>query len=314
LSEPLVSIVIPLYNKSDWIIPTLISVTRQEHSNWECIIVDDGSTDDSLDIVNKFVEINKGNWKIVAQPNSGQAIARNYGISLSRGKYIAMLDADDIWFTAKLKKQVKFMEQNPEIDLLYCSYVIFEEGLNKTFRIIRFTNSQRMVTRWLKMLGFGGLIESVSMIRRTHFDNIGMFDPELSTSSGLDIAIKSSLYSKTKVLKDVLVGYRISDNQWHKNFDELIRNCVHLSDKYGDLVDSKFRVKKYQDAYLSYNSKRANGLSSLLLVLWGHFLSGNFAGVKMFFAIASRNVVAYFLGFLATKKMAKEITNSQGAP
>jgi teichuronic acid biosynthesis glycosyltransferase TuaG len=117
LFEPLVSIVIPLYNKSDWIIPTLISVTRQEHSNWECIIVDDGSTDDSLDIVNKFVETNKGDWKIVEQPNSGQAIARNYGISLSRGRYIAMLDADDIWFTAKLKKQVKFMEQNPEIDL-----------------------------------------------------------------------------------------------------------------------------------------------------------------------------------------------------
>ena len=313
MNKPLVSIVIPLFNKSDWIIPTLRSVLNQEYANWECIIVDDGSTDNSLDLVSNFIESNRRNWKIVKQPNSGQAVARNLGISLSHGKYIAMLDADDIWFTDKLLKQVNFLETNPEVDLLYCSYVIFEESLRKNLRVVGFMNSKKMVKKWLQMLGFGGLIESVSLMRTDLFKNIGMFDPELSTSSGLDIAIKSSLFAKTAVLRDVLVGYRISDNQWHKNLDELVRNSVFLNEKFGDLLDSKVRVMNYQKAYLSYNSKRKNGLGGLLVVFWSHLISGNIRGVKMFFALSSRNFLSHVWGFVSSKRLSNEITNSQSS-
>ena len=313
MNKPLVSIVIPLFNKSDWIIPTLRSVLNQEYVNWECIIVDDGSTDNSLDLVSNFIESNRRNWKIVKQPNSGQAVARNLGISLSHGKYIAMLDADDIWFTDKLLKQVSFLETNPEVDLLYCSYVIFEESLRKNLRVVGFMNSKKMVKKWLQMLGFGGLIESVSLIRTDLFKNIGMFDPELSTSSGLDIAIKSSLFAKTAVLRDVLVGYRISDNQWHKNFDELVRNSVLLNEKFGDLVDSKVRVKNYQAAYLSYNSRREHGLSGLLAVFLSHLVSGNFRGVRMFSALSFRNLLSHVRGFISSKRLMKEIANSQSS-
>lgn len=313
MNKPLVSIVIPLFNKSDWIIPTLRSVLNQEYVNWECIIVDDGSTDNSLDLVSNFIESNRRNWKIVKQPNSGQAVARNLGISLSHGKYIAMLDADDIWFTDKLLKQVSFLETNPEIDLLYCSYVIFEESLRKNLRVVGFMNSKKMVKKWLQMLGFGGLIESVSLIRTDLFKNIGMFDPELSTSSGLDIAIKSSLFAKTAVLRDVLVGYRISDNQWHKDCDELVRNSVLLNEKFGDLVDSKVRIKNYQEAYVSYNSRREHGLGGLLVVFWSHLISRNFGGVKMFFALSFRNFLSHVRGFISSKRLLQEISNSQGA-
>lgn len=313
MNKPLVSIVIPLYNKSNWIIPTLRSVLSQEYVDWECIVVDDGSTDNSFDLVSNFIKSNSRNWKIVKQPNSGQAVARNLGISLSRGKYIAMLDADDIWFTDKLLKQVSYLERNPGVDLLYCSYVIFEESLNKNLRVVGFMNSRKMVKRWLQMLGFGGLIESVSMIRSDLFNSIGMFDPELSTSSGLDIAIKSCLFAKTAVLRDVLVGYRISDNQWHKNFDELVRNSVILNEKFGDLVDSKVRVKNYQTAYLSYNSRREHGLSGLLAVFLSHLVSGNFRGVWMFFALSFRNLLSHVRGFISSKRLTKEIANSQSA-
>ncbi len=311
MNKPLVSIVIPLFNKSDWIIPTLRSVLNQEYVNWECIIVDDGSTDNSLDLVSNFIESNSRNWRIIKQPNSGQAVARNLGISLSHGKYIAMLDADDIWFTDKLLKQVSFLETNPEVDLLYCSYVIFEESLRKNLRIVGFMNSKKMVKKWLQMLGFGGLIESVSLIRTDLFKNIGMFDPELSTSSGLDIAIKASLFAKTAVLRDVLVGYRISDNQWHKNCDELVRNSEYLNEKFGDLLDSKVRVMNYQKAYLSYNLKRESGLVGLLVVFWSHVITGNIRGIKMFFALSFRNLLSHVRGLVSSKRLSKEIANSQ---
>ena len=86
MPEVMVSVVIPLYNKSQWIEQTLMSVSNQTYSNWECIVVDDGSNDGSLEIVKKFAEENPGNWRVYSQVNSGQAVARNFGISLARGK------------------------------------------------------------------------------------------------------------------------------------------------------------------------------------------------------------------------------------
>ena len=98
MPEPLVSIVIPLFNKVDWITQTLTSVANQEYDNWECIIVDDGSTDGSFELVSSLIERLPGKWRLIRQENSGQSVARNHGLALASGDFVALLDADDIWF------------------------------------------------------------------------------------------------------------------------------------------------------------------------------------------------------------------------
>ena len=100
-----VSIVIPLYNKENFILDTLKSIRAQDFKNWECIIIDDGSTDSSLKVVTDFCNAHSGNWKIYSVPNGGQTKARNVGISHAAGRYLAFLDADDLWVTNKLRKQ-----------------------------------------------------------------------------------------------------------------------------------------------------------------------------------------------------------------
>ena len=115
MDKPLVSIIIPLFNKLDWIPQTINSVVNQTYKNWECIIIDDGSTDGSFELVTSLTEKYSGNWRIIRQSNSGQSVARNRGIEISSGNYVALLDADDIWFADKLSRQVEFLNANKEV-------------------------------------------------------------------------------------------------------------------------------------------------------------------------------------------------------
>lgn len=108
----LVSIVMPLYNSEKYLEQTLNSVLDQTYSNWELIIVDDLSTDESVSIVQKYMTKDERIKLHKLELNSGAAVARTKAIELSKGKYIAFLDSDDIWYKEKLEKQISFMEEN----------------------------------------------------------------------------------------------------------------------------------------------------------------------------------------------------------
>ncbi|MBK9291146.1 MAG: glycosyltransferase family 2 protein [Bacteroidetes bacterium] len=108
--KPLVSVVVPAYNAAPYIRECLDSVVSQTWPNWEAFVVDDGSTDDTVAIARTY---ESDRLKVIVQKNSGACVARNKGLSLSRGKYIQFLDADDLISADKLEKQVLVLEQNP---------------------------------------------------------------------------------------------------------------------------------------------------------------------------------------------------------
>ncbi|HHQ4611733.1 TPA: glycosyltransferase family 2 protein, partial [Aeromonas veronii] len=109
-SVPLVSVVIPLYNAENYIEETLLSIADQTYSNYEVIVVDNASTDSSLDIVNKVAKKFNNMTVITCSSNSGgPAKPRNLGIQAANGKYVAFLDSDDVWYPDKLVKQVDLM-------------------------------------------------------------------------------------------------------------------------------------------------------------------------------------------------------------
>lgn len=112
-SAPLVSIVIPLYNAENYIEETLLSIVNQTYSNYEAIVVDNASTDSSLDIVNKIAE-NLNNMTVIccSSNSGGPAKPRNLGIDAANGKYVAFLDSDDVWHPDKLEKQVDLMNKS----------------------------------------------------------------------------------------------------------------------------------------------------------------------------------------------------------
>ncbi len=125
MEEKLVSIIMPAYNCGKYIEQSINSVISQTYKNWELIIIDDCSTDNTIDIVNKFDD---KRIKFLQNPkNSGAAISRNYGLREAQGKYIAFLDSDDLWLSEKLEKQIKFMKENNYI-FTYTDYRIQLNG------------------------------------------------------------------------------------------------------------------------------------------------------------------------------------------
>lgn len=119
MKEPLVSIIIPCYNYGHFIGETLNSLLKQEYTNWEAVVIDDGSVDNTFEVVNSF--INQDNRvTYYYQSNTGLSAARNKGIEISKGKYITFLDADDLFSPRKIKIQIEYMvHKNPRCTISY---------------------------------------------------------------------------------------------------------------------------------------------------------------------------------------------------
>ena len=139
MKEDLVSIVVPVYNSEKFITETIDTVKQQTYTNWELLLVNDCSTDNSEKIIQKYKEDER--IKLInLKENSGAAIARNEGIKQSKGKYVAFLDADDFWLPNKLEKQIKFMQDN-QFSFTYTGYEFTDEDGNKTGKIVNVPES-----------------------------------------------------------------------------------------------------------------------------------------------------------------------------
>lgn len=172
-----VSVVIPLYNAAGVIGETIRSALAQTWTDREILVIDDGSTDGSSHVVRSF-----GNQvRYYVFENGGVAKARNRGIALAHGKYIALLDHDDLWDSTKLAKQVAVLEARPEVGLVTTGIVHLERD-GRPKRVFPTGPSSRFYQLFVK--GFGPT-PSAAMIRRSVIDQAGGFDERFG-SAGLD--------------------------------------------------------------------------------------------------------------------------------
>lgn len=153
----LVSIITPSFNCSKFVEKTIKSVLRQTYTNWELIITDDCSTDNSVEIIQRFVDMDSRIRLLKLKKNSGAGVARNKSIENAKGKYIAFLDSDDLWMPYKLEKQINFMRAN---DYLFShSYTLSVDennnvvGLNKKPRRVSFES-----TRLVNFIGTSSVV------------------------------------------------------------------------------------------------------------------------------------------------------------
>lgn len=123
---PLVSVVMPAYNAVRWIAETIVSVQRQTVQDWELLVIDDGSTDQTCSVVEQLAAGDPRITLVRCEANQGVAKARNLGMDLSRGAYVALLDSDDIWYPEKLERQIRLAEETGA-GVIYCSYGIVND-------------------------------------------------------------------------------------------------------------------------------------------------------------------------------------------
>jgi glycosyltransferase involved in cell wall biosynthesis len=233
-------------------------VINQSYADWEAIVIDDGSTDDSLDIVKRFIESHPGAWKVISQCNQGQCKTRNTGIQESKGEFIAFLDGDDCWAVNKLEVQVAMLAANPKASLVLCPYLISKNDLPhwKT-RLVLHRNSKKLLKNWLSLRGFGGGTESTGLARKELLLAEGGFDTNLSTSAGLDLTMRLSRLGTILFANNTYMKYRIHTGQWHTDQGVLSEDLASLRNKIFPSSTKDFvKVKRAHDAYLRFQELR----------------------------------------------------------
>lgn len=188
-SEPLVSVVIPSYNIEKFIIDALESVKKQTYQNFEVIVVDDGSTDGTKDLIRQFLSDQR--FKLIEQKNSGPAAARNLGVCHSKGEFIAFLDGDDEWVPDKLQKQLGMFRSDPTLDIVGTNYSFMEEdGQNMgRDRYVSFPNGFKENPK-LALLNGCGISTITVMMRKEYFERVEGFDRTLRYGEDYDLWMK----------------------------------------------------------------------------------------------------------------------------
>ncbi|MDR2080559.1 MAG: glycosyltransferase [Campylobacteraceae bacterium] len=197
----MVSIITPSCNSSKFIAQTIESVLSQTYENWEMIIVDDMSKDNTVKIIEKYLQIDKRIRLIKSQKNVGPALARNKAIKEAVGKYIAFLDSDDVWLPNKLQVQVQFMINN-NLPFSYSAYDVIDENSNylKSFYVRDFIDYKGLLKK--NIIGCLTAMYDAEKLGKIFMKNIGHEDYAL----WLDI-LKRVKYGKG--INEPLARYRV---------------------------------------------------------------------------------------------------------
>lgn len=246
---PKVSVVIPTYNAVAYLIKTLESVFNQTFTDFEVIVIDDGSSDRTVESV---CNLTNPNLKIVTQTNQGVAVARNKGIELACGEYIAFLDSDDLWHPTKLEKQVQCLDANPDVGLVNTWIENIDEQGN-ALSIVQAPEVEGKV--WSQIVEENIILcGSVPLIRRSCFEKVGVFDPHLFSAEDWDMWIRLAANYSFALIREPLVLYRQHLKSKSNNLDKHLFYRLKIIDKTFQSVAPELQYLKdraYGRAYLS---------------------------------------------------------------
>jgi glycosyltransferase involved in cell wall biosynthesis len=182
--KPVVSVIIPTYNRAHYVTEAIQSVLDQSYQDFEIIVVDDGSTDNTREAVTSFKD---PRLKYFCQENQGVCVARNNGIHISNGEYIYFLDSDDALLEKTLEKGVRILDRHPDVALSHgCAYPMDERG--RVFDLPKSKNIRPGVYRGteeiLNFLRYGNYFcPSLTIVRRSSIIDVGLFDPAFRSGS-----------------------------------------------------------------------------------------------------------------------------------
>lgn len=181
LGPPSCSVIIPTYNRRDWVIEAVQSVLCQSCVPLEILVVDDGSTDDTLDALDSLPV------KLISQKNEGPSSARNHGAREAKGAWLAFLDSDDLWEPDKLLKQMTYALEKPECELIHTGESWMRHG-----KLVKQKRHHRKEGTWLYRRSLERCLISPSsvVIRKTLFEKLGGFDEDLPAAEDYDLWLR----------------------------------------------------------------------------------------------------------------------------
>ncbi|MBX7258083.1 MAG: glycosyltransferase [Candidatus Hydrogenedentes bacterium] len=204
--SPRVTVLMPVYNNERYLPASVESILNQTYRDFEFIIVDDGSSDGSLQLLERYAE-EDSRIRLSSRPNTGYTIALNEGLRVARGEFIARMDADDIAAPDRFRKQVQYLDDHPDCVVVGGNVLLIDcDGDPIREMCLGYTHEEIDNAH---MLGQGGaLIHPAVMIRKWGFDRVGEFREDYECAEDLDIFLRLAEVGKVANVPEVVLQYR----------------------------------------------------------------------------------------------------------
>ena len=276
---PCVSIIIPAFNYGAFIRHTLDSIFNQKYKSWECIVIDDGSTDNTADVVRGYADRDE-RVIYVYQKNGGTSKARNSGLSRAKGEYIQFLDADDLLESRKLQRHAQYLDDNPEVDIVYGGARYFRTEYPDERR----HSMMEIDAPWMPEVSGSGkgiqealverniMVVSAPLVRRRIIDQVGLFDVMLPPLEDWDYWVRCAINGgRFQYLEE---DGTLSLIRWHPNSSSsdrirMRKQELRLRHKLSGMLQDESLIE-YNELILSYH----DGRFGVELVEAGHLVSG----------------------------------------
>lgn len=241
MDRPLISIIIPAYNSESVISRTIESVLAQTYDNWELIIVDDGSTDNTKEVVGQFVKKDKRISYIWQKNSGGAASPKNTGFKYAKGDFIAYLDHDDEWLSQKLEKQIELFKSNDKLGVVSCNVFVINE--------IEKTSGERKLSRFksvkdlLASAGNYVFSNSSAVIPKKVIEKVGPRDENLKLFEDQDMFIRiAEAGYDIDSPPEILLKYYISKKSLSQNFEKAAQDYERFINKHRNLLEKYPKV------------------------------------------------------------------------
>jgi len=247
MTKPLVSVVIATYNSGPYLREAVGSVLRQSVSDLELLVVDDGSTDGTRELVE---QIHDARLTYIWQENAGQTAAKNHGVARARGDFIGFCDGDDYWYANKLELQLPLFERSPAVGVVYSAADEIDEHGQSLGRAMVAAH-RGVVTSELFLRNFVPF--GTAVIRRQCVERLGAFDSALRMGIDWDLWLRVSAHYEFDFVAQATYAYRIWSGQMSKNWRGRYSSAFRIMEKFvtehPDAISANLRRKAYADTY-----------------------------------------------------------------
>jgi glycosyltransferase involved in cell wall biosynthesis len=226
-SKPLVSVIVATYNMASFVTDTIDSLLNQSWPNIEVIIIDDGSTDNTAEVLQQYESDSR--VILIAQPNQGQTVAKNRGLQKATGEFIGFCDADDLWRPEKLSTQLPHFTDNKKLAVVYGGF----SWIDASGMQIKTPHRQGLSGKITGPLLADNFVHfPTTLTRKSVIDEFNGFDESLTMAIDYDLWLRISTKYEFLYLDDIFVDYRIWEGQMSHKTGERFKNALIMTEKF----------------------------------------------------------------------------------
>ncbi len=241
MSKTTVDVIIPTYNGLPYLKATVESVLAQTHKDLILYVIDDGSTDNGA--TERYIKsIKDPRVKYFRKENGGQSTARNYGIKISKSPFVALVDADDLWYPQKLEKQLERFRKNPKAGMVYGFHKLIDDDENKFAEVMygRTGHLFNYLLRGNKISGSGSMV----LVRREVFDKVGLFHEDFLVAEDWEMWLRIAKDYEIDCVPEFLASLRVLSNGMQQNYMKMAKGLEYML----PIMVKEFKLNPYQRA------------------------------------------------------------------